>query len=799
METEQQHKRQRVSKACEQCRGKKTKCDGQLPSCGICRSQNITCTYKAITKKRGPPKGYIEAIEGRLHRLEALIGSIIQEDDPRFQAILNELNAPLQTVNGELIRPRRANAVTSSYDTVSPTSTTAPLSSSVTEVQNAGLSQYLESSSSLPQQSRERIHQQSQVDYNELSSHESDISPTVKVEEDVETSDNLGNLSVDESGQLRYYGKSSGFYMLRNSQNFRNGAFRFNSRGYRGDSKMNPLEQLIIDPFELPPADLSKILLDLYFDHFYTLLPIVHKDSFRQAYENTTNPPSHLLLNAIYAVASRICSDERVRTTPDQPETAGDIFFERARILLDFEYDDFKVSTVQSLLLMSSHQNGALKSIRGWIYSGMAFRMSQNLGLHCNCDSWDLTHTEKEERKRVFYCCFVIDRLSSAMHGRSPVVDERDCDAPYPQDNDKCDLDKSGIKIMDNFHALIKLCDILGCVLRDVYSVRGRQQLKRMTSPDVLVSKLDKALNNWMSKLPVSARYRPPNTRIAEEAPAPSLALCQIHMLYYTTLILLHRPFIPGPTQTQSPSVFPSREICTYGANKILDIVVSLMKEKRLKNVNNYTLYFMFTAGIIFINDASSPDSMDAFEAKISINKIIHAMDTVETTWITSARHSNILGELAGLRDINLEVVNENFKRTMQQQQQEQEQRKRQQQQSASIVMPNSPVLNTNDSFSTIQPQNNQGSSFQSTYSNRGTGSTTPSIMDSYIDDRLSTSSRSPSTSSILYDKPTLEANTTLENDRPFDPLGTAFFGVPSSFDVNEWTYYLNRMNQQQS
>ncbi|ORZ18822.1 hypothetical protein BCR42DRAFT_291935, partial [Absidia repens] len=55
------------------CRSKKTKCDGALPICGICLSQGMVCTYKAATKKRGPPKGYIEAIEGRLHRLEALI------------------------------------------------------------------------------------------------------------------------------------------------------------------------------------------------------------------------------------------------------------------------------------------------------------------------------------------------------------------------------------------------------------------------------------------------------------------------------------------------------------------------------------------------------------------------------------------------------------------------------------------------------------------------------------------------------------------------------------------------------
>lgn len=393
--------------------------------------------------------------------------------------------------------------------------------------------------------------------------------------------------------------------------------------------------------------------------------------------------------------------------------------------------------------------------------------MSQNLGLHRNCDTWDLTPVEKEERKRVYYCCFVIDRLSCAMHGRSPIIDERDCDAPYPQENDKCEIGCKTDKIMEHFHPLIKLSEILGDVLRDIYTVKGRQQLKRMPSPDTIISNLDKALNNWMAKLPMSAKYRPPNSRLAEEGPIPSLALCQIHMLYYTTLILLHRPFIPGPKQTIAPSVFPSRELCTYGANKILDIVVSLMKEQKITKVNNYTLYFMFTAGIIFINDASSSDTLAAFESKISINKIIHAMDTVETTWITSARHSNIIGELAGLRDINLETVDENYKKQLQQEKQKQ----RQQRPQPSIVVPNSPLLN---SSSNNNP--NDASSIRS---------------DCSITD-------SPSTSSILYDKPTVEASANIESERPFDPLGTAFFGVPASFDVNEWNFYLNRINNEQ-
>ncbi|ORY97627.1 hypothetical protein BCR43DRAFT_437727, partial [Syncephalastrum racemosum] len=52
------------------CRRKKIKCDGGTPVCGNCVALGLSCSYKDTTKKRGPPKGYIEAVENRLHKLE---------------------------------------------------------------------------------------------------------------------------------------------------------------------------------------------------------------------------------------------------------------------------------------------------------------------------------------------------------------------------------------------------------------------------------------------------------------------------------------------------------------------------------------------------------------------------------------------------------------------------------------------------------------------------------------------------------------------------------------------------------
>ena len=42
-------------------------------------------------RRSGPPKGYIEAIESRLHRMEALLGGLLQSDDPRAAHLLTEL------------------------------------------------------------------------------------------------------------------------------------------------------------------------------------------------------------------------------------------------------------------------------------------------------------------------------------------------------------------------------------------------------------------------------------------------------------------------------------------------------------------------------------------------------------------------------------------------------------------------------------------------------------------------------------------------------------------------------------
>lgn len=317
---------------------------------------NTYCT------QRGPPKGYIEAIETRLNRMEALLGDVAASDTVFARAAAAELNTPLETPQGETINSRPVRRSSSKADMNGHHHHSSSWSSS-----SEREGQYQQRSSSSPgQRENELPPPTSLLLYDD---------PTTGASKERTSRDPVGQLSMDESGQMRYIGKSSGLYMIPKLKPLQNGAYFIPRRSYqqRNESEVSVDRQRMLDPFELPPADLSDHLIGLYFEHFYPFLPLLHKDKFLATINGAkgTPPVPPILLNAIYAVASRVSNDPRVRSDPSLAGTAGDIFFERARILLEAEHDVSKISTIQALLLMSSHQHGAMRSTRAWLYIGM--------------------------------------------------------------------------------------------------------------------------------------------------------------------------------------------------------------------------------------------------------------------------------------------------------------------------------------------------------------------------------------------------------------------------------------------
>jgi Fungal specific transcription factor domain len=298
--------------------------------------------------------------------MEALLGDVAASDTVFARAAATELNTPLETPQGETINSRPVRRSSSKADTNGHQHSSSWSSTANSEREG----QYHQRSSSPPgRRENELPPPTSLLLYDDPTASASSAS------KETASRDPVGQLSMDESGQMRYIGKSSGLYMIPKLKPLQNGAYYIPRRSYqqRNESEMSVDRQRMLDPFELPPPDISDHLIGLYFEHFYPFLPLLHKDKFLATINGTkgTPPVSPILLNAIYAVASRVSNDPRVRSDPSLAGTAGDIFFERARILLEAEYDVSKISTIQALLLMSSHQHGAMRSTRAWLYNGM--------------------------------------------------------------------------------------------------------------------------------------------------------------------------------------------------------------------------------------------------------------------------------------------------------------------------------------------------------------------------------------------------------------------------------------------
>ena len=84
-------KTERVAQACDRCRAKKTKCDGQNP-CSTCQSVGLECIVSDRLTRKSYPKAYTETLEERVRQLEA--------ENKKLAGLLDMRDEQLELLNG---------------------------------------------------------------------------------------------------------------------------------------------------------------------------------------------------------------------------------------------------------------------------------------------------------------------------------------------------------------------------------------------------------------------------------------------------------------------------------------------------------------------------------------------------------------------------------------------------------------------------------------------------------------------------------------------------------------------------
>ncbi|KAG0355200.1 hypothetical protein BGZ54_001257 [Gamsiella multidivaricata] len=491
--------------------------------------------------------------------------------------------------------------------------------------------------------------------------------PPVQEIEDLE--DDLGHLTLDQLGRERYVGKSSPMFYGRRHYG-----------GQHSPEAEKPEALKFIENLDLPSPEVMTHLLNLHFTYVHPSAPVVVWSKFLKRLKGRDYTPSFLfLLNSIFALASRFSDDVSLRKNPAKPETVGVHFADKARKILDTLYDSPDIYCVGGLVLLAFQQMGTGNGYRSWMYVGISIRMAQHLGLNRNCQKLNpnMPIVDREERNRVWWTCFMGDRILAASFGRPQGINEHDVDATYPEgideENIQLEYRLEGAASMltgpvpdseKNFVHMASLMRILGRVMVSLYSPLSRASSKSttsMTNPAPL-EQLDKELTDWLLTLPPHLQFR----SVQQES---GTLVCTLHMMFYAVLILLHKPYSHRSSHITPNDPSISLSICTSAANNTIEMASNLMRaidEKRgvsrLKDLLHHSVFIFFTAGVVHITNCTSTDPVLAASAKLRTIETLKCMAMVEDVWITGKWCANNLKQLLKARNIELPYSSEAFK-----------------------------------------------------------------------------------------------------------------------------------------
>ena len=118
------------------------------------------------------------------------------------------------------------------------------------------------------------------------------------------------------------------------------------------------------------------------------------------------------------------------------PFNEGSSFFQTAvtNVFVNLRTGRSKIPSVQSLLLLSAQECGRGNRTQAWLYSGMAFRLIDDMGMCIDgqryTDSAKLLAEDIEIRNRLFWSCFFWDKLIALYFGRAPVLQKSHISPP---------------------------------------------------------------------------------------------------------------------------------------------------------------------------------------------------------------------------------------------------------------------------------------------------------------------------------------------------------------------------------
>ncbi|KAJ5303076.1 hypothetical protein N7476_009875 [Penicillium atrosanguineum] len=187
---------------------------------------------------------------------------------------------------------------------------------------------------------------------------------------------------------------------------------------------------------QIPPDNLVNAILDAYFSIVHPFIPIIHEMLFRSRLRDPNERPKLVVvLHAMMVCALRYVANERLAT--DWLETYPDASQRSRELVILSGMDGLSVENLQALVIVTFVHIGDGEANKAWPLIGTLARGVVYLGLHTEPEETQRGEvslkplsslsparvwTEAEERRRVFWNVFLLDRFCSTATGEDVQV-----------------------------------------------------------------------------------------------------------------------------------------------------------------------------------------------------------------------------------------------------------------------------------------------------------------------------------------------------------------------------------------
>ncbi|KLJ07279.1 hypothetical protein EMPG_17226 [Blastomyces silverae] len=511
----------------------------------------------------------------------------------------------------------------------------------------------------LGQQNSQQQQQQNHVEEPQGNLSRTTVSPGVDDIEHIapDLARGIDGLKVGDDGRISLYGPTSLFQLPsglapEKTNPLLPAAAELDSRKERlinNAWRERAFEQLttIPDPFQY--------LLDSHWCWIHPLFNFVYRPAFTRDMKMNGPYFSEILLNAILSHSMRWCKDEPKIAKYIDAYSGGTQFFDQAcsGLFNTLKAGNGQIPIVQSLLLLSAQECGRGNRTQAWLYSGMAFRLVEDLGITIDSRKYSgsvqFSDEDIEIRNRLFWSCYFWDKLVSLYFGRSPLIQDTPVSPPRILLDDTAEIEiwtPHGVVFPEGTHypptqahatsCFMKMCsltEILNQIIIHIYDpIRKSTEAEFQTC----VAQQSRNLERWWDELPAFLKL------IVDHLPpySPPSHIVTLNCVYHTTNILLHRPTLCSRPFRGSAQVTSNAKPLVQCISSATSIIALFDLYRRTFGDGHVVLsmaYSIYTAASIFLLEMqalryASPSTLDKLRFCIAaLTRVTAANPVIKT------------------------------------------------------------------------------------------------------------------------------------------------------------------------